>query len=209
MRIVIFGASGATGVHLVQQALAEGHHVTAFTRHKHKLGFHHPRLHVMIGDVSSRHTVEEAVSGQDAVISALGAQSIFQLDRTINDGVASIVKSMAIANVQRLIYLSTMGVAATRKRAGTLIGLLSATLLRNEITGHEIRELMIQKTTLQWTIVRAPILNNGKLTKQYKSGENLQATSHAPKLSRADVAHHMLSILTDQQSIKRCLMLMP
>jgi uncharacterized protein YbjT (DUF2867 family) len=32
MRLVIFGASGGTGQHLVQQALAQKHTVTAFAR---------------------------------------------------------------------------------------------------------------------------------------------------------------------------------
>jgi uncharacterized protein YbjT (DUF2867 family) len=32
MKLVIFGASGGTGQHLVQQTLAQGHTVTAFAR---------------------------------------------------------------------------------------------------------------------------------------------------------------------------------
>lgn len=34
MKIVSFGANGATGRLMVKRALAEGHAVTAFTRHR-------------------------------------------------------------------------------------------------------------------------------------------------------------------------------
>jgi uncharacterized protein YbjT (DUF2867 family) len=32
MRVLVLGATGATGRHLVEQALAQGHHVTALAR---------------------------------------------------------------------------------------------------------------------------------------------------------------------------------
>jgi len=34
MRFAVFGATGGTGVHVVSQALAAGHHVTALAHHE-------------------------------------------------------------------------------------------------------------------------------------------------------------------------------
>ncbi len=72
MKLLIFGASGRTGRQLVEQALAQGHVVTAFVRHPAKFRVSHANLRVAQGDVLRYDNVEPAVTGQDAVLSALG-----------------------------------------------------------------------------------------------------------------------------------------
>ena len=74
MKLLIFGATGGTGRQLVEQALAQGHLVTAFVRNPSKLGIAHQNLRVVQGDVLRYDTVEPAVCGQDAVLSALGVR---------------------------------------------------------------------------------------------------------------------------------------
>ena len=75
MNIFIFGASGATGNELVNQALALGHNVTAFVHNPSKLKIRHDNLKVVQGDVINYQLVEGTVKGQNAIISALGATS--------------------------------------------------------------------------------------------------------------------------------------
>ena len=72
MKIVVFGASGGTGIEIVKQALAAGHEVTAFVRNPAKVEFQHPNLKLFQGDVVDSAAVAKAITGQDAVISALG-----------------------------------------------------------------------------------------------------------------------------------------
>jgi putative NADH-flavin reductase len=74
MKLVVFGASGGTGTRLVQQALQQGHLVTAFVRDPAKLQLTHANLRVVRGDVLQPDTVDKAVAGQDAVLSALGTR---------------------------------------------------------------------------------------------------------------------------------------
>lgn len=74
MRILIFGATGGTGRQLVEQALAQGHTVTAFARDPAKVTIKHPNLRVAQGNMLQPATVEAAVAGQDAVLSALGVR---------------------------------------------------------------------------------------------------------------------------------------
>ena len=52
MRLLILGATGATGRELVDQALASGHEVTAFVRNAARVTVKHPNLTVTTGDVS-------------------------------------------------------------------------------------------------------------------------------------------------------------
>jgi len=49
-RVRVFGATGGTGRHLVEQSLAQGHAVTAFVRDPAKLGTAHANLTVVQGD---------------------------------------------------------------------------------------------------------------------------------------------------------------
>ncbi len=209
MNVLIFGASGATGKHLVKQALDQQHHVTAFVRNLAKLEIKHDNLKPVQGDVIDYNAVDNAIRGHDAVISALGADSPFKYDQVVVEGMANIIKAMEANNVERLIYLSTAGVKESRKDAGFAIRYIAPKVLRTEIAGHEAREKMIRQSHLKWTIIHAPTLTNGVQKKQYQSGENLKAISFLITLSRADVADFMLKQLTDNSYLCKTVRLMP
>lgn len=74
MNLLILGATGGTGRALVTQALEQGHTVTAFARDPAKVRTSHPNLHVAKGDILDPASVEAALRGQDAVLSALGVR---------------------------------------------------------------------------------------------------------------------------------------
>jgi putative NADH-flavin reductase len=74
MKLLIFGASGGSGRQLIEQALAAGHLVTAFVRNPAKLPLAHQNLRIAKGDALRYDTVDPAVAGQDAVLSALGVR---------------------------------------------------------------------------------------------------------------------------------------
>jgi putative NADH-flavin reductase len=72
VKLLIFGATGATGRALVEQALEQGHEVTAFARNPEKVRTTHKNLHVAKGDIMDATSIAAAMQGQDAVLSALG-----------------------------------------------------------------------------------------------------------------------------------------
>src|SRR3954462_6921560 len=74
MKLLVFGATGGTGRALVEQALQQGHEVTAFVRNPAKVTPKHEKLKVVKGNVTDCHSVGAAVAGQDAVFSALGVR---------------------------------------------------------------------------------------------------------------------------------------
>ena len=76
-RVLIVGATGGTGRQLLAQALERGYVVTALVRDPGRLSIEHPHLTVVRGDVLDYATVEKAMRGQDAVISALGHKRYF------------------------------------------------------------------------------------------------------------------------------------
>ena len=76
MNVLIFGATGGTGRALIEQALEQGHVVTSFARDPAKVRTTHANLRVVKGDVLNYESVEAALCGQDAALSALGIRVV-------------------------------------------------------------------------------------------------------------------------------------
>ena len=208
MNILIFGASGKTGHHLVRQALERADTVTAFVRNPSKLTISDERLQVFKGDITDYLKVEEAVKGKDAVLSALGAASPFKFDQAVVDGADNIIKGMTSTGVNRLIYMSFMGVSESRKQGGFVIRKIAPVLLSTEIGGHEARENLIKKSGLEWTIVRAATLTNGNLTNKYKFDEDARSKGFMTTISRQDVADAILNQIRSSSFIHSCPIIM-
>lgn len=86
MKIIVFGATGGVGLHVVKQALDHGMQITAFVRTPSKLTFTHDRLQVIQGDAFHKEEVAAAIAGHDAVVSCLGSsQGIKKIDRACGD----------------------------------------------------------------------------------------------------------------------------
>jgi putative NADH-flavin reductase len=125
MRILIFGATGGTGRELVAQALQGGHDVTAFVRTPGKVTVVDSRLRVVQGDIQLAESIDAAIPGHDAVVSALGAHS---LGRTtlLSEAAREIVATMQGHGVRRIIWESSLGIGETRDNwAHSTIGCLS------------------------------------------------------------------------------------
>ena len=63
MKLAIFGATGKTGLAIVEDALATRHEVTAFVRDPSRLTVKHERLAVAQGEALDAAGVEEAARG--------------------------------------------------------------------------------------------------------------------------------------------------
>jgi len=198
VKVLVFGASGGTGKELVKQALAQGHMVTAFVRDPSRLEITHACLTVATGDVVDSARVEQTVRGQDAVISALGAGKSLKRHPALVEGMHKIVQAMAQEGVRRLVYLSVLGVGESRHQLGWLDRYIMVPLvLRRVVADHALDEGLIQRSGLDWVIVRPPRLTNGAHTGRYRSGEDIQDGWMSASISRADVADFMLRQLSD------------
>uniref|UniRef100_A0A8C9AEK1 Biliverdin reductase B n=1 Tax=Prolemur simus TaxID=1328070 RepID=A0A8C9AEK1_PROSS len=72
-KIVIFGATGRTGLTTLAQAVQAGYEVTVLVRDPSRLPSEGPQpAHVIVGDVRHAADVDKAVTGQDAVVVLLG-----------------------------------------------------------------------------------------------------------------------------------------
>jgi hypothetical protein len=66
--IVIYGATGEVGSHVLHEALERGHRVTAVSRNPARVELQHPNLSVVKGNLLDRASVAGSVIGKDVVI---------------------------------------------------------------------------------------------------------------------------------------------
>ncbi|NOY67013.1 MAG: SDR family oxidoreductase [Gammaproteobacteria bacterium] len=192
MKLIIFGSTGGTGRHLVAQALEKGHDVTAFARKPEKIKADHPGVKVVKGDVLDRALVEQAITGQDAVLCALGTP-LTNNKKLRAKGTKNIINAMEKKEVSRLICLSGLGCGDSRELLPFHYKyIIFPTMLRYVYADHEIQESHVRSSTLDWTIVRPASLTSGKYTGSYWDGFVVSDKSLTIKISRADVADFML-----------------
>src|SRR5438270_12900544 len=121
MNIVIFGANGATGRILTKQALDSGYRVTAVTRHPEAFPLRDVRLNVMGGDVFDLAFVEQAVAGQDAVLSTLGVPFSLKPITLYSRGLDNIIKVMKHSGVRRVVWVSSSATGTNHDNGGGFI----------------------------------------------------------------------------------------
>lgn len=201
MRIAVFGATGTIGGQLVQQALEAGHEVRAFARTPSKLNMESSRLTVVAGDViTDQLKIEEAIAGTDAVVVALGAGA---KGRVRSEGTRNIVLAMRRQGVRHLVCQSTLGAGDSAALLNLKWWLLFRGPLRWAMADHEKQEQIVRESGLDWTIVRPSSFTDGPLTGDYMQGTELDKQALKLTISRADVAHFLLSQVNDPNYVSQ------
>src|SRR6266850_3467526 len=161
-RILIVGATGGTGRQLVEQALERGHEVTALARHPSALRIEHPRLTVVQGDVLDYPSVETAVRGQDAVLSALGHKQFFRPTRILSEGTRNVLRAMDAHRVRRFVCETALGIGDSAGRMGLYYTFFVIPVILPFYFWDKTRqERLIAASRVEWVIVRPGALTNG------------------------------------------------
>jgi putative NADH-flavin reductase len=203
MKIAVFGASGGVGLKVVGQALEAGYIVTAFVRTPSKFTMQHPNLSICQGDSMDAVAVEEAISGQDAVISALGPTRP-PVPGMMETSAKNIVAGMKKHGVRRLVSTTGAGVRQPEdqpKMIDHVIGSLLNLLAKNVVLDSAANVKVIQNSDLDWTVVRYPRLNDGARMGKYRVGYVTKESG--TQLSRADGADFVLKELTEKKWLRK------
>lgn len=206
-RLLILGATGGTGLQLVSQALEAGNEVTAYVRDAAKLDLKHERLRVVVGPIADEaRPFQDAMMGQQAVISTLGRGLSLQSEHVIERCVPPVLSAMKAHGVGRLIFTSAIGVGDAYAEAPLLSKLVIRVLLKDIYPDKLIGENLVRSSDLDWTIVQPAGLTSGHLTCRYRVAEHLHHRVVAT-ISRADLAHFLLSQLDDRTYVRRIVQL--
>jgi uncharacterized protein YbjT (DUF2867 family) len=115
MRVLLTGASGFVGSHILPRLLADGHDVVALVRDPHALA-NRERVSAVRGDVVTGAGLDEAMRGCDAVIHLVGI--IMEIgDATFEhvhyQGTRNVVAAAKRAGVKRFVQMSALGARAS------------------------------------------------------------------------------------------------
>jgi len=206
MKIVVFGANGATGRLLTKQALAAGHEVTAVTRHPEEYPLQQGRLRVVHGDVFDLAAVEQAIAGQDAVLSTLGVPFMRKPITVYSQGIAHIVQAMQYSGVRRLVCVSSSATGTDHDTGGGFIfdkvvqPLIISTIGQTTYADTQRMETLVMNSDLDWTIVRPSGLFETQAVTDYHVAET---HIRGRFTSRADLADCMLQLLTSDRYARK------
>lgn len=206
MKIVIFGANGATGKILTKLTLDAGHVVTAVTRHPETFPFAEARLRVIGGDVFNLPVVEQAVAGQDAVLSTLGVPFGREPITIYSRGMENIIQAMKRSGVRRVVCV-TSSAAGTNHDTGAgfvfdkiLQPIVMSTIGKTTYDDMKKMEKLLMENDLDWTIVRPSGLFETETVTDYRVAEDHIRRQFT---SRADLADCMLKQLTTDQFVRK------
>jgi putative NADH-flavin reductase len=206
MKLLIFGATGGTGKLVVQQALSNGHEVTAFVRNPEKLTLSDTGLRIVKGDILQPATIDSVMPGHDAVICCIGvpANKAFTLR---SEGTKNIISAMKKHGVTRFICQTSLGYDDSEMILNNtpfiFRKIIVPFLLKPTFAEHSKQESYIKDSDLNWTIVRPGTMVNSALTGKYKHGFDYADKSVKVKIARADVAHFMLEQLSNKTYNKK------
>lgn len=204
MKILVIGSTGGTGRAIVEQALAQGHHVTAFARRPEKVTLRHERLEIVQGNVLDENSVSAAVQGKDAVLSALGHKQWFIKTGILSEGTRNIIAAMQKHGVKRFVCETALGIGDTRGKLGLYYTLfVIPVIVFFYFKDKERQERYIQESGLDWVIVRPGQLTNSGKRGAYRHGAQVGSWWRTVTISRADVADFMLKQLTEDTYLRK------
>ena len=177
MNILVAGATGKTGLHLVQELIDLGQKPTALVRESSDTSALPEGVELRKGDLTN---LQDGVcDGMDAVIFAAGSGGSTgpeMTDKVDRDGAKRLIDLAGDAGVKRFVMLSSVG-ADQSDPTGEMAHYLTA---KHEADEH------LKASGITYFILRPVALNNDGRSVRVILGDEVDISAQA---SRADVAH--------------------
>lgn len=205
-RVAIFGATGRTGKHLVQQVIDQDMIPVCLVREKSRAKISGEKPVVVIGSPLEYENVLTTIDGCDYVLVALNIcrksdrpwSKVISPRNLLDKSMKNIVKAMKEKKLRRVITVSAWGAGESYQEVNWLFRfLINKTNVGIAYAGHEDQERVLRQSELDWTSVRPVGLSNNNQHKEIlvrtKKEDPLKMT-----ISRKDVAKFMLDILDNE-----------
>jgi len=195
-KILVLGATGPTGRHIVAEAIQRGYDVTALERSPEKAA-NLQGVKLVVGDARDGTMLRQALSSRDAVVSTLGTPaSPFKEVTLLSAATRSLVAAMKAEQVSRLVAITGIGAGDSAGHGGFLFdNLIFPLLLRRVYADKNRQEAIIRNSGLDWTIVRPAILNNKPGLGAVRALTDL-SNVHGGGIARQDVAIFVVDQIT-------------
>lgn len=213
--IVVYGATGKVGSHVVREALERGHQVTAVSRKPEQVELQHDNLSVVKGDLLDLSSIGEIVTGKDVVV--LSVRGVIGKSDTPESALQFIAAENLVdvlfrqnENAPRLIHVGGSGVLEVEPGVLFLAKLPTIALPRHleiEILGQLLAlEFFGKVHDVDWTYITPPKnFTNGPRTGNYRIGGRraLEDDRGRTRLSRADFAVALIDEAENARHVRK------
>lgn len=210
MRILLLGATGRTGKLVVGAALEKGYGVNCLVRDLRGVQLK-KGVEVYEGSPINRADIEKALHGCGSVINVLNVSRksdfpwapLKSPKNLISDTISKVIEITKGTAVTRIITCSAWGVHETKRDIPFWFrSLIDWSNIGIAYADHERQENLLEKTSLDWTIVRPVGLTNSK-----KHQEVLESFENVPKpnltISRKAVANYLVNCIEKEDLIRK------
>lgn len=166
MNILILGATGRVGRHIVALALHNKHHVTALVRTPEKLHINNENLTVIQGNVLNKEDILRAMHGADVVISTLNTDGA----TTLSESMPLIIEAMEKEGIKRIITVGTAGILQSRNTPNLLRYQSNESMQKSTRAAKDHHKAydLLKESSLDWTIVCPTYLPDGEKIGEYR-----------------------------------------
>ena len=191
MKVLVLGATGGVGQHVVQYLLEDGHEVTVLARTPAKVTAEAVR--VVQGDALDADVVRAAVVGQDAVVSALASTEGPDKETSLRRMAGVLAAAMVAEGVRRVVWCASEGVDGEMRGP---VGWVVQKLLAKPLADHRAAVASLRDAGLTVTVARPRALNDDPLDVEWT--EVLDGPADGGwSIPRASVARFMVRALED------------
>ena len=198
-RISVIGGSSGTGKELAELALKRGFDVTCLSRR----GAGPIGARLISGDAHDPEVVRQALKDATAAFVTVSGGSDDSRDRTAIT--QAVLKAAGQTGLRRIVVQSSLGAGASARMLPPGIRYLATRMLAPALADHTTQEQVVQKSGLDWTIVRPVGLTNKRATGMVRELRDAESGWLGWPIPRADVAGHMLRCLDDKSTIQECI----
>lgn len=211
-KIAVLGATGRTGMWIVKEALQRGYAVNALVREQSSLNIEHNDLAIIKGTPTATVDLIRVMEGCDAVLSALNISrknewwlwsELSSSPTFLSDVAIKMGKVAHEMGLKRCLVVTAWGTGETKADIpGWFRFFINATKIGVTYRDHERQEAVLEKSGLDWTIVRPVGLTND--TDDKPIGVLLESKTAKPAkmmISRRMVAQFMLDALEEHTYI--------
>lgn len=203
MKIGVLGATGLAGGTVVKLALSINYEVIAIARNPQKIK---PitGLEVRQGDVTDTQSLIKALDGVDAVISCIGFANNKNQETLMSRGTMNIIEACQKTNVKEFVMMS--GILQSNGKELSFLNRIGIKMIRvfyrKVCKDKIIAEDTLQRSPLNWTIIRPAGLNKEPGNRNYVAGENARISPFKP-LSVDDCADCLLKAISKREWNKK------
>ena len=209
MKILVLGATGRTGKYIIEEALKKGHNISAIARNPDKLRNY--KIDIIQGTPYDYETVEKALTGCDAVINTLNVSRksdnpwapLASPKDLISKSASNTIKAMGVTGINRFVALSTIGAGRSWKTSPAILRfVVSVSNLRYAFADHGKQEEILENSSIDYTICRAPMLSTETNTTGAIATQE-GVTPKSMKLSRNSAAEFFIKIIENKELLRQ------